>query len=279
MKKFISIILTLSLAIAFMLSFSACEKVVFKAVEITGIKVEEYGFAISKDATNKDVVLAAMNEVIEELGIEKINEHLTYHALKEQGDNTGTPGFTVTEPETTGTDGILVMYTNAAFPPYEYVVGTTIQGLDVDMMKLVAVKLNMSFEIVDIDFETLPVTVNNLETGKTKVIAAGMTITEQREQTLDFSDPYMSSIQYIVCAEDKDYTSIADLKGLKIGVQLGTTGNFLISDEIEDGDLSDSNTQLFEYKSAELAFAALRAGKIDVVVIDQHPANSLVDNQ
>jgi len=281
MKKIMSIILCLAMAFTMSIALTGCNNVTYKAVEITGIEVEEYGFAIDKLATNKTEVLTAMNEVITELGSEKIMNHLTYHSLVEQGKaNEAVVGFEVTEPTTSTTNGTLVMCTNAEFPPYEYVVGTNnVQGLDVDMMKLVANKLGMAFSVVNIDFDSLSAEITNLEAGKTKVIAAGMTINAERLLTLDFSNAYMTSIQYMVCAEDAAFDSLDDLAGKKIGVQLGTTGDFLIDGAIESGVLKDSGATLTSYKSAALAFAALKAGKIDVVVIDEHPAQSLISNQ
>ena len=279
MKKLFSSLLAVCMAVAIMFTFVGCKSVKYKAVQITDIELEEYGFAISKQASNKEAVLNAMNAVISELGTEKIMNHLTYHQMLEQGDTSGTPGFEVTEPTTDTTNGTLVVYTNAAFPPYEYISGDKVVGLDIDMMKLVANKLGMAFEVVDQDFDTLFVSIDAIEEGKTKVVAAGMTINDERKESAEFSNPYISSIQYIVCAEDANYQSFADLKGKKIGVQLGTTGDFAVDDQIKEGVLKDSGAEVLQYKSAALAFAAMKAGKVDVVVIDEHPAKSLVANQ
>lgn len=162
-------------------------------------------------------------------------------------------------------DGVLVMGTNAEFPPYEYYEGQEIAGIDAEMAAAVAEKLGMELQIEDMAFDSL---ITALSSGKVDMVAAGMTVTEDREAFVNFSDTYATGVQVIIVAEDSDIAGEADLSGKKIGVQLGTTGDIYAS-EIEGATIE-------QYNKGMEAVQALSQGKIDAVIIDNEPAKVFV---
>ena len=158
--------------------------------------------------------------------------------------------------------GVLVMATNAEFPPYEYREGQEIVGIDVDIASAVAQKMGMTLEVEDMNFDSI---ITSVQSGKADIGAAGMTVTEDRLLNVDFSDTYVKAYQAIIVKSDNE--SIAgpdDLANLKIGVQLGTTG------DIYAGDIEGATVE--RYNKGYEAVQALEQGKIDAVIIDIEPA-------
>lgn len=173
--------------------------------------------------------------------------------------------------ETTGeyklaTDGVLTMGTNATFPPYEYYEGDKIVGIDAEISQAIAEKLGLTLEIVDMDFNSL---VSAVQSGKIDISAAGMTVTEDRLQNVDFTDSYSTGVQVVIVTEDSDIASVDDLTGKLIGVQDATTGHIYCSD-----DFGEEN--VIAYNNGAMAVQALKDGKVDCVVIDQEPAKNFV---
>ena len=169
----------------------------------------------------------------------------------------------------------LKMATNAAFPPYEYYDDETgeIVGIDAEVAAAICEKLGYDLEIVDMDFSAI---VPAVTTGKADFGMAGMTVTEDRLQSVDFSDSYATGIQSVIVAEDSDITSVDDLfaegANHKIGVQLGTTGDIYCSDDIQAAGLGE----VVPYATGTDAVLALTTGKVDCVVIDNEPAKAFV---
>lgn len=161
----------------------------------------------------------------------------------------------------------IVMATNAEFPPYEYYEGEDIVGIDAEFAAAIAEKLGMELKIEDMAFESI---IPAIQSGKADFGAAGMTVTEERQEQVDFSDSYYTGRQVIIVKEDN--TEIAgpdDLEGKKIGVQLGTTGDIYATD-----DYGDENVE--RYNKGFEAVQALQQGKIDAVIIDDQPAQAFV---
>lgn len=174
-------------------------------------------------------------------------------------------------------DNTIVMYTNAEFAPFEYFEGEKIVGVDADIAAEIAKDLGKELKIEHLDFDSL---IPSLVTGKADLVAAGMTITPDREEEVDFSIPYVESVQNIISTKEANFQTMDDLKGKKIGVQLGTTGDLAITDAItlEDGALKDSGAEAKTYASALEAAQDLLAGRIDAVVIDKLTAENIVNN-
>ena len=163
--------------------------------------------------------------------------------------------------------GKLVMATNAEFPPYEFHDGDKIVGIDAEIAQALADKLGLQLEIVDMDFDSL---VASVQSGKIDMSLAGMTVTEERKQNVDFTDSYATGVQVIIVKEDSDIASADDLEGKLIGVQQGTTGHLYCSD-----DFGEDN--VIPYANGATAVQALLQGKVDCVVIDQEPAKAFVE--
>lgn len=183
----------------------------------------------------------------------------------ESADETGAEAAETEGAEAAG--GVLVMATNAEFPPYEFHEGDSIVGIDAEIAKAIADELGMELEIEDIAFDSI---IPEITSGKADMGLAGMTVTEDRKQSVDFSDTYAKASQKIIVTEDSKVASPDDLKGVIVGVQLGTTGDIYVSDLEGDGTTVERYSKGFE------AVQALSQGKIDAVVIDGEPAKTFV---
>ena len=169
----------------------------------------------------------------------------------------------------------LTMATNAAFPPYEYYDDETgeVTGIDVEIAQAICDKLGYELEVVDADFDSL---VPGVQSGKYDFSMAGMTVTEDRLQSVNFSDTYATGVQVVIVPEDSAITSVDDLfaEGADnaIGVQQGTTGDLYATGDIEEAGLGSVE----RFKTGTDAVLALTTGKIDCVIIDNGPAQEFV---
>ncbi len=180
-------------------------------------------------------------------------------------DSAATDSNTTAAATTDG--GTLRMGTNATFPPYEFVGDDgNVQGIDADIAAAIADKLGMQLEITDMEFDSL---IPALQSDTIDVALAGMTVTPERQESVDFSDSYAKGVQVIIVPEDSDIQSPDDLEGKSIGVQTGTTGDIYCTD-----DYGQENVK--QFTNGPLAVAALVNGQIDCVVIDQEPAKNYV---
>ena len=161
----------------------------------------------------------------------------------------------------------LVMGTNAAFPPYEMVdENGAIIGIDAEIAAAIAEKMGMTLEIKDMAFDSL---ITAVSSGAVDVVLAGMTVTEERMEAVNFSDSYATGIQVVIVTEDSEIATIEDLTGKKIGVQTGTTGDIYCS-----GDYGEE--AIARYDNGAIAVQALQNGQVDCVVIDNEPAKAFV---
>lgn len=167
---------------------------------------------------------------------------------------------------TTVKDGVLTMATNAYFPPYEYYEGEKIIGIDAEIAQAIADKLGLELKIEDMEFDSI---ITAVQQGKADMGLAGMTVTPEREENVNFSNTYATGIQSVIVTEDSDIASPDDLAGKKIGVQLSTTGDIYATD-----DYGDDNVE--QYNKGADAVMALTQGKIDAVIIDNEPAKKFV---
>lgn len=174
---------------------------------------------------------------------------------------------------TTVTPGKLTMSTNAAFPPYEMTDDNgNYVGIDIEVAEAIAEKLGLELQVDDMDFDAALLAA---QTGKSDMVMAGVTVTEERQTVMDFSNTYASGIQVVIVPEDSDITSIEDMTGKMIGVQRGTTGDLYCSASVEDGGFGEENVT--PYDNGLTAVQALMNGQVDCVVIDNAPAQEFVD--
>ena len=168
---------------------------------------------------------------------------------------------------TSADGGTLRMGTNATFPPYEFVGDDgNVQGIDADIAAAIADKLGMKLEITDMEFDSL---IPALQSDTIDVALAGMTVTPDRQENVDFSDSYAKGVQVIIVKDGSDIASPDDLEGKSIGVQTGTTGDIYCTDDY-------GQEHVKQFNNGPLAVAALVNGQIDCVVIDQEPAKNYV---
>ena len=161
----------------------------------------------------------------------------------------------------------LVMGTNATFPPYETVDDSgKIVGIDAEIAAEIAKKLNMELEIKDMEFNSL---ISAVQSGSIDMAMAGMTVDPERAESVNFTDSYATGIQVIIVPNDSAIKTVDDLKGKKIGVQSGTTGDTYCTD-----DYGQENVKQFD--NGPLAVTALTNGQVDCVVIDNEPAKNYV---
>lgn len=161
----------------------------------------------------------------------------------------------------------IVVGTNAEFPPFEYVNDDgDVDGFDMAVMKEVGKKIGSKIEIKNMEFKSL---IGSMESGNLDVIAAGMTVTKERERQVDFTDSYYTAKQYVIQKQGGSIKSADDLEGLTIAVQEGTTGDLLATDEIKDSNVK-------RFKKGVDAVMDLKKGGSDVVIIDANPAQEFV---
>ena len=169
--------------------------------------------------------------------------------------------------------GKLIMATNAAFPPYEYIEGNEIVGIDAEIANAIAKKLNLELQIDDMEFDSI---VESVKGGKADMGLAGMTVTEERKEVVNFTASYATGVQVVIVTEDSAITSVDDLfaEGAfhNIGVQRNTTGDLYTTWDLEDAGLATID----RYSKGADAVQALITGKVDCVVIDNEPAKAFV---
>lgn len=188
----------------------------------------------------------------------------------------------------------LVMATNAAFPPYEYKEGDGYKGIDVEIAEAIAKKLGKKLVIEDVEFGAV---LTGVAQGKYDFGMAGITVTEDRKKTMDFSNTYATGIQVIIVNDGSPIASLDDLfifdengdptglknPDIKVGVQENTTGDIYSSSAVDGWGFNDLNEdesiktdRVVRYKTGADAVAALKAGNVDCVIIDNEPAKSFV---
>lgn len=157
-------------------------------------------------------------------------------------------------------DGVLTVGTNAEFPPFEYVDDNgEADGFDMALCKAIGEKLGVEVKIENMEFASLVSSIGS----KIDIAAAGMTVTDERKESVDFSNPYYEAVQYVIIPADSDIETADDLKDKTIGVQLGTTGDFIAE---------EYTSNVAQYNKAVDAVNDLVNGKVDLVIIDKNPA-------
>lgn len=242
------------------LSGCGSKKVTLKILD-TEYANEDYAICVAKENTE---LLKQINDALAEIKADGTQQKIVdkyisgvEHDLEFQKDAEGKEE--------------LHMATNAQFPPYEYYDGDKIVGIDAEMAAAIADKLDKKLVIDDMDFDAI---ITSVQTGKSDMGMAGMTVTEERLQSISFSDSYAKGIQVVIVPEDSKITSVDDLFAdgatYLIGTQKGTTG-----DTYAEGDFGAD--RVMKYASGNEAVQALVTGKVDCVIIDNEPAKAYVE--
>ena len=167
--------------------------------------------------------------------------------------------------------GKLIMSTNAAFPPYEMVKDDgTFEGIDVEVAAAIAEKLGLELVVDDMDFDAALLAVQQ---NKSDIVMAGVTVTEDRQLVMNFSDSYATGVQVVIVKEGSDVT-MDNLGEKMIGCQKATTGYIYASDTPEKGGYGEDH--VIAYETGALAVEALKNGQVDCVIIDNEPAKAYV---
>ena len=166
----------------------------------------------------------------------------------------------------TDSSNTLVMATNAEFPPFEFWQNDEIVGIDVDFARAIANKLGYELKVQDMDFNAI---IPAIKSGKADFGGAAISVTEERQKEVDFSDSYFTGVQVVIVQENSSIQKPEDMKGKVIGVITGFTGDFFVT-----ADFGEDSVQRFN-RGVE-AVQSLSQGKIDAVVIDDQAAAEFV---
>ena len=277
MKKIMALALALVMALG---TLTACGGPAATAKVITiNLTEEQYAFGVDK---NQPELLEATNKFIQ-----KIKEDGTFDAICNKYFSNGTPeGVTSAEPDETKDQ--LVVATNAAFAPFEYTDdgGKTYYGVDMEIAALLAKELGKELVIKDMAFESVCTAVQN---GTCDIAMAGLTITDDRKELVNFTDSYYNASQQIIVLSDNtefdacktaaDVEAILNAKdsSCNIGVQRGTTGNWYVAGDADWG-FAGFPVTCKEFDNGSFAVQALLNGNIDYVIIDSAPAAKIVES-
>jgi len=269
-------ILTLALAALMILTLAACgSEPVVKVIDIE-LTQEEYAFGVDKDQPE---LLTKVNEFIA-----KIQKDGTFDEIcnKYFGDGTPTP---VTSAALDESKDQLVVATNAAFEPFEYMDGENYLGIDMEIAAMLAKELGLELVIQNMDFESVCLSVGQ---HKCDIAMAGLTVKPEREEYVTFSTSYYSASQkLIVPIADTKFDACTDAASVeailagfdastKIGVQNGTTGMFYVQGDADWG-FNGFTTECVVYANGSLAVQDLVNGNIQYVIIDSAPAKCITD--
>ena len=296
MKKILSIALALVMMLSCIAAFASCKQPEEKGVKVIEIKLteEEYAFAVQKGNTE---LLNQLNDFMAEI---KANGQFNEIVNKYFGDGTPTPVASAKEKKTDGSQ--LIVATNAAFEPFEYMIGENYYGLDLEIMALFAQKLGKELYIYNMEFDAVCLAVSaaggsyegedgavTIEGGIADVAAAGLTVSDTRKEILDFSASYYDASQMLIvdkndttfdnCKTAADVEAILKTLGkdVKVGVQSATTGQKYCEGDADWGFDGFGFTTM-PYNNGALAVQNILNGNVKYVIIDEGPAKAIVKN-
>ena len=296
MKKFLTLLVAGLLTVTCMLSFVACSKeakVKVLEVELTN---EQYAIAVNKENTTLlNDINNAMKQLKEDGTYQAIYAKYTADDYSEKEESYAMEVLTNNDIEELDPSKHFAIATSADFPPFENKIGNKFVGLDIEFANAIAKKLNKTLVIYNMKFEAAEV---YPQSNKDVVAMAGLTVNEDRQTKMNFTDSYIDATQVLIVkadnttfdeilassktAEEKAAEVIAKIKemeGVKIGAQNGTTGyNFAKGNEAFGYDGFDEDTIVNGYDTGALAVQDLANGNIDMVILDKLPAGQIVES-
>ena len=298
MKKILSFALACLMLVTCVACFASCGKSNddFVATDATDLIQEDFGIGVKK---NSPELLAAVNAVVDKWVADgTMAKYETYYTdlAKYAEDTTGT----VAKPEAgdlkvtwdfgSATE-VITVYTESGFAPFEFIYDGVVTGLDIAIMSEVAVNMGKKIDVKDILFDSIPMSVQS-DAGLA-VAAAGLTINAERAEQMDFSNVYYSSTLVIVSDKTAPISSVKDLAGKKVGVQQGTSGDLIITEAAKDEGYSydtendageevtvvvkAAGAEVKQYEKYAMALADLKAGRIDAILMDKLPAQTMLN--
>lgn len=284
MKKFTALFLAMILAAGLIVGCGGgsseeeggSEAATAKVIDVD-LTNEEYAFGVDKDQP----------ELLEQANafIAKILEDGTFDEICDRYFGGGEP-VAVQSAELDSSKDQLVVATNAAFEPFEYTQGEDYYGIDMEIAALFAEELGQELVIQNMDFDAVCLSVGQ---HKCDIAMAGLTINEEREELVTFTDPYYQASQrLIVPSSDTSFDDCADADAVaaklgelessdSIGVQQGTTGQFYVEGDEEWG-FEGLPATCVPYKNGSLAVQDMLQGKIQYVIIDAAPAAAITES-
>ncbi|WP_173401073.1 transporter substrate-binding domain-containing protein [Arthrobacter sp. H41] len=158
-------------------------------------------------------------------------------------------------------EGNLTVCSDIPFPPFEFEENGEYTGFDIDLMREIATGMDLELVVQDVGFDGLQ-SGATIAAGQCDIGASAMTITEERQANLAFSDPYYDSLQSLLVPADSDVTGIDDLAGKSVGVQQGTTGETYTRENVP------ADTEVVAFPSDAEMYAAVQAGNVDALLQD-----------
>jgi len=285
MKKVLGLIMAIVMIMGCVFALTACNDTAEPVVKVIDVDLsnEQYAFAVKKGNTE---LLNSVNAFFEAKK-DEIAAIFDKYTAKDAALDTFGKDTIKTEP--TGAANELVVATNLDFSPFEYLNGNKIAGIDMEIAELLATYLNKELVIVNMDFNAVVTSVETLDTYDIGI--AGLTITDERKEQVDFSVPYFGATQAIVTKIDdttfdgldtaeKVEAKLKELTGdaAKCGGQSGTTSQYYIQGNADMELEGFENLTFSHYKSAALAIKDMLNGKIAFVVVDKTTAGALVNS-
>ncbi len=282
MKKFVKILAALMAVVTVVTMFAGCNSGTGNDSDANANKdakleildteyiTEDYAIAVAKEETQ---LLADINAALKAL-----KENGTVKKIQDKYIS-GIEHDLVFQQDVEGKE-VIKMGTNAEFPPYEFKEGDSIVGIDAEIAAAIADALGKKLVIEDMLFDA---TIPALVAGKIDFIMAGLTVTDERKESVNFTESYATGVQVVIVKEGSEITSADDLFApkadgslWKVGVQQGTTGDLYTTWDLEEPEEGEPTAQIERYNKGADAVQALVAGKVDCVVIDNEPAKEFV---
>ena len=281
MKKILSLILVFALLLCSASLLASCGATSTAVVKLVDVKLtdEDYAFVCKKGNT---ALVEAMNAFLAGIKADGTFDALVAKYFEGTGEKVG---FEVTTSDVVNDDTNLIVVTNCPFEPFEYIGDDgKIYGLDIEIAAAFAAAQGLELIVKNIGFDDI---FTQVEAGYADIGMAGITVSEDRAAIYDFTDTYYKASQkLIVAAGNTDFdglttveeveAKLAELTGVKIGYQIGTTGSMYINGDDDWGYAGFANIEGKGYATAQEAVVDLINGNIYAVVVDEAPASAIV---
>lgn len=281
MKKIITLIIALSLALTSLFSLVSCgdSEPVVKMIDVK-LTDEDYAFVVKKGNT---ALVDSFNDFMDGIKSDGTFDALVAKYFEGQGEKIG---YAFTTTDVANTENNFVVATNCPFEPFEYVGDDgKVYGLDIEIAAAYAAANNLNLVIKNIDFDAI---FTQVDTGLADIGMAGITVSEERELLYDFTDTYFAASQKLIvsadCTDFDECKTAADveavlsaLQGKKIGYQNATTGGMYVVGDEDWGFAGFANVSGKGYATAQDALMDLINGNLYAIVVDEAPAKALVD--
>ncbi|MDY4655323.1 MAG: transporter substrate-binding domain-containing protein [Eubacteriales bacterium] len=274
MKKIVTTVLIAVMVVICVACLVACGNNVSK-VKVINIKLteEEYAFGVDKAQPE---LLQQINSILAEIKADgSFQKVMDKYFSGEESDGIVSANYDASKNQ-------FVVATNAEFAPFEYMDGDKFYGVDMEIAKIIADKLGQELVIKNMDFDAVCTSVGK---NGVDVAMAGLTVNETRKQSVSFTDSYYNASQVLVvnadntafdnCKTAKDVEAVLNAGKYTIGCQSGTTGQYYIEGDEEWDFVGITGATCKPYSNAGLAVKDMQNGQIDLVIVDEAPANAI----